>query len=77
MTLMTPNDIVRARCVEFGKKLQMTRVAKGISQKKLSEMSGVAVSTIRVIEKATRAVKMDTLIRLLDALGYRLTFEMP
>lgn len=77
MTLMTPNDIVRARCVELGKKLQMTRVAKGISQKKLSEMSGVAVSTIRVIEKATRAVKMDTLIRLLDALGYRLTFEMP
>lgn len=77
MTLITANEFIQAQRIEFGKKLQMTRVAKGISQKKLSEMSGISVSTIRDVEKAARIVKMDTLIRILNALGYRLTFEMP
>lgn len=66
---MEQNDVILSQLQEFGKKLQMTRVSKGISQKKLSEMSGV--------EKASLIVKADTLIKIVKALGYRLTFELP
>lgn len=75
--MMGVNDLVQAQLIKFGIKLQMTRVAKGISQKKLAEMSGVAPSTIRGIEKATLPVKMDTLIKVVKALGYQLSFELP
>lgn len=74
---MGANDSVQAQLIKFGIKLQMTRVAKGISQKKLAEMSGVAPSTIRGIEKATLPVKMDTLVKVVKALGYQLSFELP
>lgn len=74
---MEQNEAILSQLQEFGKKLQMTRVSKGISQKKLSEMSGVAISTIRGVEKASLIVKADTLIKIVKALGYRLTFELP
>lgn len=74
---METNDAVQSQLIAFGKKLQMTRVSKGISQKKLSEMSGVSVGTIRGVEKATLTVKADTLAKILKALGYRLSFELP
>lgn len=44
------------------------RKKKGISQKKLAEMSGVSLATVQAYEQNARPVKFDTLVKLCVAL---------
>lgn len=48
------------------------RETKGITQQKLADMSGMKQSAIARIEKLSATPKIDTMIRLLKPLGYKL-----
>ena len=48
------------------------REKKGITQQKLADMSGMKQSAIARIEKLSATPKIDTMIRLLKPLGYKL-----
>lgn len=50
-------------------KLQQIREKKGISQRKLEQLSGVHQQTISRIEKGTPLTKLSTIKKLADALG--------
>lgn len=57
---------------EIGQMVRQIRLGKNISQKKLSEMCGVPANTISMFERNKLAPSLDTLLRILDALGYKL-----
>lgn len=48
------------------------REKRGITQQKLADMSGMKQSAIARIEKLSATPKIDTMIRLLKPLGYKL-----
>jgi len=52
------------------------RTEKGISQRKLSELSTVAQKTISRIENGVDIPSFSTLYKLAEALGYRLEIVM-
>ena len=52
-----------------GELIQQRRKAKGLTQKQLAEMLGVAEITIRQYETNKREPKIDKLSRIADALG--------
>lgn len=53
----------------FGKRIRDLRKAKGWSQMKLSEKSGVSWQHVGSIERAERAMTVDALDKLCSALG--------
>ena len=58
--------------VELIGKLIEAREEKGITQKELAEMSGLKQSAIARLEKMSVTPQVDTLIKVLTPLGYRL-----
>lgn len=50
------------------------RVKLGISQKRLSDMSGVSLNTILNIEGGKVTGRFETVLKLCEALGIRITF---
>ena len=54
-------------------KLIEAREKKGITQKQLAEMTGLKQANIARLENSTVTPKIDTLIRVLEPLGYTLT----
>ena len=67
---------VHKQIKRLGKKIEMLRMSKGISRAKLSDMCGVAETTIMQFEHGTSVPRTETICRIASALGYRLTFEM-
>ena len=59
--------------VEVIGKLVEAREEKGITQEKLAEMSGLKQSAIARLEKMSTKPQIDTLIKVLTPLGYKLT----
>lgn len=59
--------------VTLGTKLKSMRIAKALSRRKLSDLSGVTWFAISYIERDERDPKISTLLRLLSALGYTLS----
>lgn len=55
-----------------GALLRQTRAAAGLTQRQLSQRSGVAPTLISAYENGRRQPAGDTLLALLDALGVRL-----
>ena len=55
--------------MEVGKKIKEIRLLKGISQKELSERLGVSSAMISQYESGKRNPKMETLLKIADALG--------
>lgn len=53
--------------------IKIVRKQRGISQKILSDLSGVGLRTIKEIELAKGNPSYNTLIKILDVLGYELT----
>lgn len=51
-----------------GGKIKEAREAKGITQKKLGELSGISESTIRKYELGNRSPKIETLLKIATAL---------
>ncbi len=48
------------------------RKGKGITQKQLEELSGVRQPVIARMEKGTANTQIDTLLKILEPLGYKL-----
>lgn len=52
----------------LGQRLADNRLARNITQKRLSEMAGVSLKTVQRLEKGENS-SLDTLIRVLKAMG--------
>ena len=58
--------------VELAGKLIEAREKKGITQRRLAEMSGLKQPAIARLEKMSTMPQIDTLIKVLTPLGYKL-----
>ena len=61
---------------ELGAMVRNIRLGKGISQRKLSEMTGVPANTISLFERNKCAPSLETLLKILDGLGYKIDVAM-
>lgn len=68
--LFTPEEIVQSQLrVAFIEELIKARQEKGISQKKLEELSGVKQPIIARMEKGSTSPQLDTILKILAPLG--------
>lgn len=58
--------------LEIGGSIKAARHRKGLSQQRLSEMTGVSKMTILRIENGDNLPNIDTLVKLMDALDLEL-----
>lgn len=56
--------------------IKAMRLQKGISAKKLAEMAGVSSCTILSIEKGEGDPKFSSIVKIMNALGYKVAFEL-
>ena len=56
--------------------IKAMRLQKGISAKKLAEMAGISSYTILSIEKGEGDPKFGTVVKIMNALGYKVAFEL-
>lgn len=52
------------------------RMQRGVNLRTLSEMTGYNISNLSLIERGERQPQLDTLEKILDALGAELTIRM-
>lgn len=68
--IFTPEEIADSRLqVELIGEIIKARTEKGISQKKLQELSGVSQPVIARMEKRYTSPQIDTVLKVLHALG--------
>ena len=60
-------------CRITGSVIRRLRTAKGLSQETLSGLAGIARSHLAMIESGAKNAQVDTLWRIADALGMRLS----
>lgn len=58
----------------IGKRIAEIRKSKGVSQAKLSGLTGIAPGNIARIEMGRYSTGIDLLSKIADALGYKLDF---
>lgn len=69
-TLLTPEEIAESNLrVALIGELIKARQEKGLSQKKLEELSGVKQPIIARMEKGTTSPQLDTILKVLAPLG--------
>lgn len=56
--------------------IKAMRLQKGISAKKLAEMAGISAYTILSLEKGECDPKFSTVVKIMNALGYKVAFEL-
>ena len=56
-------------------RLTNIRKSRGLTQKQLSEMSGLSTATISNIEKGDNSYTLRSLIRYAEALGYEINID--
>jgi transcriptional regulator with XRE-family HTH domain len=62
---------------DIGPALRVLRLKRGLTQRRLSELADLSRTRLSVIEKgAAQNIEVATLLRLLGALGARMTFEL-
>jgi len=61
--------------INFYKKIQERRESLGLSQKDVSEMSGVSLRTINAVESGKSNPSVDVLCKILETLGLKLTLS--
>lgn len=66
----------RERLVALGEHIRLVRRASGISRQKLAETIGMHVGNYAKIERGTKNVTYDTLLRIADGLGVDLTVKL-
>jgi transcriptional regulator with XRE-family HTH domain len=59
-----------------GQKLRMIRAMRGITQAELAERSGVSPTAIAEYEKDKRDLRTDTVRKLCEALGVKVTYSV-
>jgi y4mF family transcriptional regulator len=58
---------------ELVKQIKAARVRAHLSQEDLAALSGISRRPIYLLESGKGAVRLDTLLKILDALGLKLT----
>lgn len=58
--------------MNFGKLIKKLRLERGITQNDLAQYANVTFATINKIENEKGGVKLETLNKILDVLGYEL-----
>ena len=66
---MTANEI--AKIVRQGRK------CSGLSQRELAKLAGVGKTVVFDLEKGKETVQLNTLLKILDVLNIKMTFEIP
>jgi len=59
-----------------GKKLKAIRALRGITQAELADLSGVSPTAIAEYEKDKRDLRTDTVRKLCEALGVKVTYTV-
>lgn len=62
---------------EIAKIVHYYRKQSGLSQHELAKLAGVGKTVIFDIEKGKETVQLNTLLKILDVLNIRITFETP
>ena len=62
--------------MSLGEHIRLVRRARGISRKKLAEAIGMHLVNYGKIERGTKNVTYDTLLRIADGLGVDLTVKL-
>lgn len=57
---------------ELGEAARARRIELGLRQQDLATLAGVSERLIREIEKGKPSLRMDTLLQVLDVLGFRI-----
>ncbi len=60
---------------EIGSTICNLRKQHGISQTELSEISGVSLPSISRVERGKETIRLDVLVKILNALGYELSIK--
>lgn len=58
---------------ELGSTARSRRLELGLRQAELADLAGVSERLIREIERGKPGLRLDTLLRVLDVLGYQLS----
>ena len=62
---------------EISKIVHYCRKKSGLSQQELANLAGLGKTVIFDIEKGKETVRLDTLLKVLDVLNVKVTFETP
>jgi transcriptional regulator with XRE-family HTH domain len=65
-------DFVTYNTMEIVSKLMAIRTREGLSQRKLSELTGVSQKTISRMENGVDLPSIETIIKLANGMGYEL-----
>lgn len=65
-------DVYRA----FGERIAQERARRSLSQRELAELTGTTQSAVARLEGGSRAPRLDTLLRVANALDCTLEFEL-
>lgn len=68
-------DAVNHELIRLGEALKAARAEAHLNQETLADLAGLSRRPVYLAENAEGAVRLDSLIRMLDALGLRLTIE--
>jgi transcriptional regulator with XRE-family HTH domain len=60
----------------FGRRIAQERARRGVSQRELAELTGTTQSAVARLEGGTRAPRLDTLLRVANALDCELEFDL-
>lgn len=62
---------------EIGKVVERVRKEQGATQIQLAQMANVGVRFVRDLEDGKPTIQMDKMMKVLDVLGVRLSYEVP
>ncbi|KTC97458.1 putative DNA-binding transcriptional regulator [Legionella geestiana] len=65
------------RMHEMAGLIHYCRKQSGLSQQELARLAGVGKTVIYDIEKGKESVRLNTLLKILDVLNIKITFETP
>ena len=66
-----------AETIPFGEIIRYHRKRSGLTQKELSDLAGVGMSSVFEIEKGKITVRLQTLMKVLDVLNISLKLKSP
>ena len=72
--------MIRNECKQMeklSKMIQVHRKASGLSRKALADIAGVGKTVIFDLEHGKQTVRLDTVLKVLDALNIKIHFQSP
>lgn len=65
------------KIADVAEAVRLHRKEAGLSQKQLADLAGVGKTAVFDIEKGKESVRLDTLVKVLDALNIKMTLDGP